>query len=200
MALSLVLLLGLDIAVAWMVIQGVYLYLGIVWHGLAGEFLAPGGIEAHIRQFLALRRIQAVVWIATIVLFLVWVRRAQNRAEALGGPVVVDSGWATIAVFLIPGLNLVRPVRLVSALWQAGDPRGAPHGRVPRWVRWWWALVLAAALAHGLAAGLAADRSRPLDLGGPMQLLVLAELLEIAAAVLAILLVRRITGRQEDQQ
>jgi hypothetical protein len=48
-------------------------------------------------------------------------------------------------------------------------------------------------VVHGVAASLAADRLRPLDLGGPMQLLLLAEILEIAAAALAIVLVRRVT-------
>ncbi|MGH7414886.1 MAG: DUF4328 domain-containing protein [Candidatus Rokuibacteriota bacterium] len=195
MALALVLVLGLDIVLAWMVIQGAYLYLGMVWHGLAGELLPPGAIETHGRQFLALRRIQAVAWLATILLFLVWLRRAQDLARSPDG----GSGWGTIAAFLVPGPNLVRPVRLVSALWHDSGPRrAAPRGRVPWWVGWWWALVLAAALAHALAAGLAGDQARPLDLGGPMQLLLLAEVLEIAAAVLAILVVRRITDRQED--
>ncbi|MEX2223763.1 MAG: DUF4328 domain-containing protein [Candidatus Rokuibacteriota bacterium] len=183
-----------------MVIQGAYLYLGIVWRGLAGEVLPPGTIEAHSRQFLTLRRIQVAVWITTIVLFLAWVRRAQSRARALGGPRAGGSRWGTIAAFLVPGPNLVGPVRLMSALWHDSGLRpAAPRGRGPWWVGWWWALVLAAALAHGLTTGFAADWSRPLDLGGPMQLLLLAELVEIAAAVLAILLVRRITGRQEDQ-
>jgi hypothetical protein len=56
-------------------------------------------------------------------------------------------------------------------------------------------LAIAAALAHGLAAALATDPLRPLDLGGPMQLLMAALLLEIAAAAVTILLVRRITAR-----
>ncbi|MGH7384480.1 MAG: DUF4328 domain-containing protein [Candidatus Rokuibacteriota bacterium] len=180
-----------------MVIQGAYLYLGLIWHELAGELLPPGAVETHGRQFLALRRIQVVAWIVTVLLFLAWLRRAQEGTRSPAG----GSGWGTIAAFLVPGPNLVRPVRLVSALWHdSGIRPEAPRGRVPWWIGWWWALVLAAALAHALAAGLAADRSRPLDLGGPLQLLLLAEIVEIAAAVLAILLVRRITDRQEDRR
>lgn len=182
-----------------MVIQGAYLYLGIVWRGLAGEVFPPGTTEAHSRQFLTLRLIQAAVWITTIVLFLTWVRRVQRRAEALTGPETGGSRCGTLAAFLVPGLNLVGPVRLMSVLGHATGTRPpARQSRVPWWIGWWWALVLAAALAHGLTTGLAADWSRPLDLDGPMQLLVLAELLEIAAGVLAILLIRRITGHQED--
>jgi hypothetical protein len=149
-----VLLLGLDIVVAWMVIQGAYVYLGMIWHGLAGQSLAPGAIETHGRQFLVLRRIQIATWIVAGGVFLTWLRRARQAPRAPGG-----SGTAAS-----------RRGRRTGA-FLAGS-------------------ALAAALAHGLAAALAADRLRPLDLGGPMQLLVLAGLLEIAAAVLAIVLVR----------
>jgi len=147
-----------------MVIQGAYLYLGMIWHGLAGESLAPGAIEAHGRQFLALRRIQIVMWIATVAVFLAWLRRAQGTARALDGSAGGAARWGLLWALSVPGLTF------------------------------------AAALAHAVAAGLATDRLRPLDLGGPMQLLLLAEILEIAAAALAILLVRRITARLEDRR
>lgn len=150
-----VLLLGLDIVVGWMVIQGAYVYLGMVWHGVAGESLAPGAIEEHGRQFLVLRWIQISVWTATVAAFLAWRRRARQSARALGDSAAARIRWGPVAALL----------------------------------------ALAAAAAHALAAGLAADPMKPLDLGGPMQLLLLAEILEIAAAVLGILLVRRVTGR-----
>ncbi|HSE03033.1 MAG TPA: hypothetical protein VLK35_02670 [Methylomirabilota bacterium] len=146
---------------AWIVIQGAYVYLGLIWHGLAGESLAPGAIETHGRQFLALRRIQVATWIGTGVAFLLWLRRARETARALDGAAV---RWGWLGVLVLPGLTV------------------------------------AAALAHALAAALAADRLRPLDLGGPMQSLVLGALLEIAAAVLAIVLVRRITRDLEERR
>ena len=136
-----------------MVIQGAYVYLGMIWHGLAGESLAPGAIETHGRQFLALRWIQLATWILTVAAFLVWLR----RARALGGFETRPARRGPLGVFFLPGV------------------------------------ALGAALVHGLAVRLAADRLRPLDLGGPMQLLLLAEILEIAAAALAIVLVRRVT-------
>ena len=147
------LLLGLDIGLAWMVVQGAYVYLGLVWHGLAGEALAPGTLAEHGRQFLVLRSIQVAMSIAAATTFFVWLGRARRLARA-------------------PGADTRAAARLrVAAALLAG----------------------AAALAHGLAAGLADHPLRPLDLGGPMQLLVAALLLEIGAAAVTILLVRRIT-------
>jgi hypothetical protein len=148
------LLLGLDIGLAWMVVQGAYVYLGLVWHGLAGETVAPGALAEHGRQFLVLRAIHLATSIAAAATFFVWRARARRVAR---GP----AGHARAA----------GRVTLAAAL-----------------------LAIAAALAHGLAAGLADHPLRPLDLGGPMQLLVAGLLLEIAAAVVTILLVRRISA------
>lgn len=148
-------MLGLDMVVAWMVIQGAYTYLGMVWHGLAAESLSPGAMESHGRQFLVLRGIQIATWLAIAALVLAWRRRVRRAAAGHGA-----TEWG-------------------------------PLGRVGL------ALVGVAALAHGLAAALAARPLMPLDLGGPLQLLVLGALLEILAAVVAIVLVRRVTaGRQ----
>jgi hypothetical protein len=164
LAAAAVLLLGLDILVAWMVIQGAYLYLGLIWHGLAGESLAPGAIETHGRQFLMLRRIQVATWVVTGAIVLAWLRRARAAARSGDGSGAAPVRWSPLGTRVLPGLTL------------------------------------AALLAHALAAGLAVERARPLDLGGPMQLLLVAELMEIAAAVLAIVLVRRVTGGLESPE
>jgi hypothetical protein len=154
------LLLGLDVALAWMVVQGAYVYLGLVWHGLAGETLAPGALAEHGRQFLALRSMHLATSIAAAATFFVWLARARRVAPGPAGPTRA-AGRLTVAAAL---------------------------------------LAIAAALAHGLAAALATDPLRPLDLGGPMQLLMAALLLEIAAAAVTILLVRRITARLTEER
>jgi hypothetical protein len=154
------LLLGLDIALAWMVVQGAYVYLGLVWHGLAGETLAPGALAEHGRQFLVLRSIHLATSIAAAATFFVWRARARRVARGPDGPARA-AGRLTVAAAL---------------------------------------LAIAAALAHGLTAALANDPLRPLDLGGPMQLLVAALLLEIAAAAVVILVVRRITAGLADER
>jgi len=60
---------------------------------------------------------------------------------------------------------------------------------------WCWALLLTAFGAE-LVAALLAGGAR-LDLGGPMQMLILAQCLQIAGAVVGIVVVRRITRRLE---
>jgi hypothetical protein len=148
LALAVIVLLATDVVLSWMVIQGIYIYLGMVWHGLAREFLPGTSLAEHARQFRILRYLQGGVWLLTAILAAVWFRRVRRDRQ----------GGAGLA--------------------------------------WGCALLLAAALGAELIAALLAGGAR-LDLGGPMQTLILAQCLEIAGAVVGMVLVRRLTRRLE---
>jgi hypothetical protein len=156
LALAVIVLLATDVVLSWMVIQGAYIYLGMVWHGLAREFLPSTSLAEHARQFQMLRYLQGVVWLLTAMLSAVWFHRIRRNRRALDG---------------------------------AQDGQGGVG------LAWCWALLLTAFGAE-LVAALLAGGAR-LDLGGPMQALILAQCLQIAGAVVGIVLVRRITRRLE---
>lgn len=61
LALAVIILLATDVVLSWMVIQGAYIYLGMVWHGLAKEFLPGTSLAEHARQFRILRYLQGVI-------------------------------------------------------------------------------------------------------------------------------------------
>ena len=157
LALAVIVLLATDVVLSWMVIQGAYIYLGMVWHGLAREFLPGTGLAEHARQFRILRYLQGVVWLLTAILSAVWFHRVRRNRRALDGEHPGGQGGAGLA--------------------------------------WCWALLLTAFGAE-LVAALLAGGAR-LHLGGPMQTLILAQCLQIAGAVVGIVLVRRITRRLE---
>lgn len=157
LALALLVLLAADVVLSWMVIQGAYIYLGMVWHGLAGEFLPGTSLAEHARQFRILRYLQAVVWLLTGILAAAWFHRIRRSRRALGGEHSESKGGA---------------------------------GRA------WCRGLLLTALSAELVAALLAGGAR-LDLGGPLQTLIIAQCLEIAGAVVGIVLVRRITRRLE---
>lgn len=156
LALAVIVMLATDAVLSWMAIQGAYIYLGMVWHGLAGEFLPGTSLAEHARQFRVLRYLQGAAWLVTALLAAAWFHRVRVSRRALGGE-HADSGGG---------------------------------GVVPAWC---WALFLTA-LGAELVATLLAGGAR-LDLGGPMQTLIIAQCLEIAGAVVGIVLVRRITRR-----
>jgi hypothetical protein len=64
-------------------------------------------------------------------------------------------------------------------------------------VRWWWALLVAAAAADVTARGLALWSGGLLDLGPATRVLITAQLLAAAAAVVGITLVLGVDSRQE---
>jgi hypothetical protein len=157
LALAVIVLLATDAVLSWMVIQGVYIYLGMVWHGLAREFLPGTSLAEHARQFRILRYLQAAIWLLTAILAALWFHRVRRNRRALDG---THSG-----------------------------AHGGPA------LAWCFALLLTAFGAE-LVAALLAGGAR-LDLGGPMQTLILAQCLEIAGAVVGMVQVRRTTRRLE---
>jgi hypothetical protein len=200
LGLLVVLLLGTDIALSWMVLQGAHVFLGLVWHALAREFL-PGSVEAHAGQFRTLRLAQAAAWIATAAAFAAWLSRVRRHhahlAQAARGAHPAHARAATSA----PRAGPFRLGRILADLWRAGDAAPCPGGsaaprRAPG-VAWWLGALGVAGLGEALAAVLAGGVGTPLDLGGAMQVLILTQLVEIAAAVLAIVLVRRVHLGQE---
>jgi len=157
LALAVIVLLATDVGLSWMVIQGAHLYLGLVWHGLAREFLPGTTLAEHARQFRILRYLQAVIWLLTAILAAMWFHRVRRNRRALDGAQSGAQGGAALA---------------------------------------WCCALLLTALGAELVAALLAGGAR-LDLGGPMQTLILAQCLEIAGAVVGIVLVRRVTRRLE---
>jgi len=134
--------------------------------------------------------------------FIVWCWRAAKNQQALGrAPERLGSGWA-IGGWFVPLANLVIPVLVIQDLWRGSDARierGDPRWRIAdrSWlVGWWWGLLLSALF---ISAGTPAEGQR-FD-AGPARatnlLAIFGMVSAAAAAVLAILVVRRLGARQE---
>jgi hypothetical protein len=185
---------------AWVVLVGLYTFFERVWRGLGGRF-AGQSLEAHWEQLEAARRLQGLAWVVTAVLFLLWMRRVYGNAVATGLVRIRLSPRWVVGTFFVPGVNLLWPFLVVREIWNASGPdvdSAMEPRRTPAWLGWWWGLF---ALAMVLDPGfwrLVEDTSTRFSLGLPSLLLVTAQLAEIAAAVLGIVVVRRIGQRQEE--
>ncbi|MEU0411267.1 DUF4328 domain-containing protein [Streptomyces griseorubiginosus] len=119
-----------------------------------------------------------------IVLFLVWLARSRSTVQQLSPEAPVPSrGW-TIGAWFIPVVNLFVPRRLVLDIGRASSPSWE-RKRGTTLVNLWWA----AWVAHA-AVLLVAGRVAP----GSMAVLVVAEALMLAAAVLLGLVIERVTA------
>jgi len=123
---------------------------------------------------------------AAAVVFLVWFSRCRRNARVLSPGAAPQPGvWAVVA-WLIPVVNLWVPRGLVLEVHRASSPGTTEKGRDEALVNVWWAAwaghtVLALASQFG---------------GGTWPLLVVTEALNLAAAVLAVFVIQRITGLQ----
>ena len=126
------------------------------------------------------------VMTAAAVLFLVWFGRCRRNARLITpGAAAGSDVWAAL-VWLVPVVNLWVPRGLLLGLQRAS---GAAQGKSAddRLVNAWWV----AWAAHGVIA--AVSRTGRID---SLVLPVVAEGLSVAAAVLAICVIQRITALQ----
>ena len=149
--------------------------------------------------------IGSLVFIATVVLWCIWQHRAQQNAIVLaGGGLRFTPGWA-VGWWFIPFANLVKPFQTVRELWKASQ--GARWREIPTWplLGWWWGIWLAANVhvwfgSSGFGVGIGSEVGSPTTIGNAIsrdQWELLSLVLEIAAAVLAVVIVRSIEQLQQ---
>ena len=197
-------LLGFNAALAWVEIVGIYTFLERVWRGLAGRFMGPDTLEAHWGELETARRIHGLVWLVTAIVFLVWIHRTYRNLPVLGATDLAFTPRAAVSAFLVPVLNVIVPVRVVRELWNGSDPTqrepssvapGAPP--TSPWVIWWWGVFLAAVLLDPVVFRIAGNLEARLTVGSTA-LLVLAQFLEMAAAILGMVVVWSVNQGQQE--
>ncbi len=148
--------------------------------------------------------LQVPVYIATVVIFLIWLYRAHSNLYALlPTHLEFSSGWA-VGWWFIPFANLVKPFQVVREVWWESDPE-IPEGKsfltsslhsAPTYMAFWWAFWIAGNIASNVA-GRVYDPDRMDTVTSSGVVFIIAGILMIIATVLAILVVRDITSRQE---
>ena len=152
--------------------------------------------------------LQAVVFVATAVVFLVWIDRAYRNLRGLGAHRLRFSpGWA-IGAFFVPFLNLVRPYEIVTEIWSASNPdvgvtdevlkqhtsAAGRYSSKSRLIGMWWAVWILSGIAYNAAFRFSETASTPAT-----RAYMIADVLHILAAAFAILVVRGIDGMQEEK-
>jgi uncharacterized protein DUF4328 len=145
----------------------------------------------------------SILALGTAVVFIIWMWRAAKNNEALGrmqprlGP-----GWS-IGGWFIPFANFVIAILIMQDLWRGSDPsvaRGDPGWRTARGsglVGWWWAAWLLSVVRVFVTSDNSDSNNSLSDIKTSNQVGVAALVASMAAAVLAVLVVRRLSERQE---
>jgi hypothetical protein len=143
--------------------------------------------------------VQIVTLLATAVVFIVWFHRARVNAEVFAPHAFTKGrGWA-IGAWFVPIGNLFLPRRIVREIWDA-SAQAAPHGswrqvsQVP--LSLWWSLWIASTVFGRIAGSVHSGAEDADAIQQASAVMSASDLLDVSAAVFAILFVRKLSGMQ----
>lgn len=148
--------------------------------------------------------VQLAVYLGCIVAFLLWFYRTHKNLISGGLEDLRYTSTWTVLGFFIPVVNLIVPYKVVSEVWRgslflSGTSRQTSWRAVPSslLVKCWWAVFVVSSVISNVA-GRRMLRAEGLEqLFRASRTMVVGDLAEIPSAILALVLVRRITLLQE---
>lgn len=199
-------LLGLVILVDVVTIATDLERLSLVNQVLDGERVPFGDLDASDDRVAAAGIAQLVTYLITGIAFLLWYSRAYRNAIAMGiRKPRYGTRWA-VAYWFIPLANLVLPKKVMNDIYRGSDPEmtygdpGFAQRPVHPLLHWWWALWILAVILSRVAASAIGDATTPEDFAFASKAYVVSDLTDMVAAILAILVVRKITARAEERR
>lgn len=143
-------------------------------------------------------------YLVTGIVWIVWFHRSYKNAARLGAlDLRHSSGWA-VGAWFVPFLNLARPKQIADDIWKSSTPSLPTHPNrewmaapVSPLLNFWWALFIANGLLGWFTfrmgdESLSAIRTRD-------RVSAFGELVSIGAAILAAIVVRKMTARLDDR-
>jgi hypothetical protein len=150
--------------------------------------------------------------VVTGIVLLVWLHRVYRNLDGAlrAGRLEYSAGWA-VGWWFVPIANLWKPKQVVNEAWKASDP-GSPDPSVPptHWndrkppalLSWWWAAWIIGAVVSRLSVlwGSGSDLSPSAEsLRTSFLVRSVGAAVYVAAALLAVAVVRAVTRRHEQR-
>lgn len=149
---------------------------------------------------------QLVTYIGAIIAFIVWFRRAYRNTAGLGATGMrFKPGWA-VGSWFVPFLALWRPKQISNDIWRATDPQLPRHASgwqgnpVHGLIHSWWAIWIVAGVLGNISTQVYLRAETLSEQLRASAVSAVADVIFIAAAILALLVVRAITIRQEERE
>jgi hypothetical protein len=168
-----------------------------------GGFVSRSEGQASDDRVNAIGLISGLVGITTIVLWLMWQFRAHANLKALGAAnLKYRPGWV-VGWWFIPFADFVMPYRCMKELFKASDPDAGSIDwqgkRTTALLSLWWFGMLGRVILGSIAVSTVADKLHRVahDYVTRDLFILAAGALDIATAMLAIMLVRQIDARQQ---
>ncbi|MGW0392749.1 DUF4328 domain-containing protein [Streptomyces sp. NPDC003042] len=143
---------------------------------------------------------QILALLGTAVVFIIWFHRVRVNGGIFRPDAFTQGpGWA-IGGWFIPFANLVLPFRTAKQTWAASTqlgPDGSPRTTSTAPLTAWWTVWVVAALLDRVFAQMYKKAETPESLRDASVVGFFSDLTMVAAAVLAILFVRKLTALQD---
>ncbi|MFI1365915.1 DUF4328 domain-containing protein [Streptomyces griseochromogenes] len=137
---------------------------------------------------------QAVALLATMTVYLCWLWRVRVNAEAFNpGGHSKARGW-TIGGWFVPVVNLWFPRRVTLDIWDSSAPWAERPGHAL--VNLWWAMWIVSLFADRAADTESRHAHAAAALHQAASMMLASDVIDIAAAALAVLVVLKITRMQ----
>lgn len=180
-------------------------YTGFRLYGVTGDLMngATGG--AVLRRADAAESLDSLAGkvhsgsvLVCVIVYVSWFVLVRGNAEVFDPAEQSMKSWWAVVGWFAPGLNLWYPRRITLEIWDASrPPAGARRSHLL--VNVWWTLWLFLLFAYWLGHQHYEKNRAPDYNHAVLQLSLFADVVEIAAGVLAILVVLRLTRMQRDK-
>lgn len=148
--------------------------------------------------------LELFLYVATATMFLIWLYRVYTNLTPLRAPDrEFTPGWA-VGWWFIPFANLVKPFQVVREAWQQSDPDFDPELNfmpnsifTPTFFGFWWAFWILSNISNNISSHLIDDNGQAME--GFALVTIISSIFSMIAAILAILVVRSISTRQDER-
>ncbi len=192
----------------FLVYQGLMLVLGLVEFAAISSAVSngdysndAGGAVSAIKWLLTFG--QSMLFIATAVVFLMWVHRANRVLHDKGIQKLEHTpGWA-VGWFFVPIANLFKPYLLIKEIFQRSDPDRVelstldePSSEGVGWITAWWIGWLLSGAVDTLASVAFQQAGNIVLRYSALKIAFLSDLLFTATTALLIVVISKIDNRQ----
>jgi Domain of unknown function (DUF4328) len=163
----------------------------------AGQTLAPGVADSNDLRQRIIGAIRFVEIVATIIVFAMWIYRANYNTRQLGATgMEYTPGWS-VGWFFVPIANLFKPYLAMKEIWQASAApanwKDQPRGEI---LPWWWGVFLFNNFLNQAALRLAMRADTVTEISTASTVSVVADGVDVVSSLIALVLVGQIYRMQ----
>jgi hypothetical protein len=140
---------------------------------------------------------QIVIGVTTMILFAMWIYRANFNSRALGARNMKFSpGWS-VGYYFIPIANLWRPYQAMKEIWQTSkNPAAWENEKRGAILPWWWFFFLVEGILNNASFRMSMSAKEIHELIAATGIMIVADAVSIPSAIIALLLVGEIHKMQ----